>query len=387
MTQSDWGLDRLLDPVQRPDFAARYWGREPLVVRREDAAYFSSVLSLGDIDRILNETVPRHPHIRIVKGGRAHPISSLNVTEETTGRAAEAVFAEYRRGATIIVQFLDERWVPLGQLTEALGRDVAARVQANVYLTPAGSKGFNPHADSHDVFVMQLAGSKLWRLYGENEGQRRGPPTVGDPTQEFVLSAGDTLYVPTGHVHDAETVDETSLHITLGVLVMTWKRLISLAVERIMREDRAFASSLPLGFATAGAARREAVEAMSQYRDRLIDALPPAATIDAAAELFRAGARPDLGRHLLDLEAVGHVDASTKVCRRDIEYDLGSASDVVTLTFHGKTITLPGHVFSQVRFVCEGGVFTAPELPGDLDEEGRIVLISELLREGFLTLA
>ena len=35
----------------------------------------------------------------------------------------------------------------------------------NVYVTPANSVGFVSHFDSHDVFVLQLYGSKNWRVY------------------------------------------------------------------------------------------------------------------------------------------------------------------------------------------------------------------------------
>jgi hypothetical protein len=73
--------------------------------------------------------------------------------------------------------------------------------------------------------------------------------------------------------------------------------------------------------------------------------------------------------------------------RRLVDAQLSIAGDEVMLSFHEKTIRLPGHVLPQMEFICGSGPFTGAELPGDLDESGRIVLISELLREGFLTLA
>lgn len=38
-------------------------------------------------------------------------------------------------------------------------------VGANVYLTPPGSQGFAPHYDDIEAFIMQLEGSKEWRIY------------------------------------------------------------------------------------------------------------------------------------------------------------------------------------------------------------------------------
>ena len=40
---------------------------------------------------------------------------------------------------------------------------------------------------------------------------------AGKPSADFVLHAGDVLYIPRGHVHDALTSDSVSLHVTLGI--------------------------------------------------------------------------------------------------------------------------------------------------------------------------
>ena len=37
-------------------------------------------------------------------------------------------------------------------------------MQANAYLTPAGAAGLAPHHDTHDVFVLQVAGAKHWTV-------------------------------------------------------------------------------------------------------------------------------------------------------------------------------------------------------------------------------
>jgi hypothetical protein len=43
-------------------------------------------------------------------------------------------------------------------------------------------------------------------------------------------------------------------------------------------------------------------------------------------------------------------------------------------------------VESTLRFILEAEVFVAADLPGDLDDAGKLVLLQRLLREGFLTL-
>lgn len=38
-------------------------------------------------------------------------------------------------------------------------------VGTNVYLTPPNSQGFAPHYDDIEAFIIQLEGSKYWKLY------------------------------------------------------------------------------------------------------------------------------------------------------------------------------------------------------------------------------
>ena len=56
------------------------------------------------------------------------------------------------------------------------------------------------------------------------------------------------------------------------------------------------------------------------------------------------------------------------------------------LTFNGKRVCMPARLEGDLRFVIHAGAFTAAELPGDLDDEERLVLTRRLLQEGFLTL-
>jgi bifunctional lysine-specific demethylase and histidyl-hydroxylase NO66 len=96
------------------------------------------------------------------------------------------------------------------ELSAALG----VRVNVNAYLTPPCSSGFNAHYDTHDVFVLQTAGVKKWRIYHSpiplplpSQSHIRGTAAsvsgLGDPALEVELQTGDMLYVPRGFLHHA----------------------------------------------------------------------------------------------------------------------------------------------------------------------------------------
>ena len=55
-------------------------------------------------------------------------------------------------------------------------------VQINAYLTPPGAAALARHADAHDVIVVQLLGTKHWRIADES----------------IELAGGDVVYIPEG---------------------------------------------------------------------------------------------------------------------------------------------------------------------------------------------
>jgi ribosomal protein L16 Arg81 hydroxylase len=83
-------------------------------------------------------------------------------------------------------------------------------VHANVCITPQNSSGFTPHYDTHEVLVLQIGGSKVWRIYDPplklphrsqpfNAASHRLPPRPR-PRFELEMRPGDLLYLPRGYV-------------------------------------------------------------------------------------------------------------------------------------------------------------------------------------------
>ena len=51
--RADAGLAKLVGPVGAASFALEHWERAPLVVKRDNSAYFDGLLSLADVDALL----------------------------------------------------------------------------------------------------------------------------------------------------------------------------------------------------------------------------------------------------------------------------------------------------------------------------------------------
>jgi ribosomal protein L16 Arg81 hydroxylase len=388
----------LISPVGLDEFLGEYWERKPLRINRKSSDYFAGLLSLRDVDEILARSVPRPEQIRVVKNGRALSVQELGQIE---GRAdLEAVFSQYRSGSTLVLELLHERWTPLWHLCDSVSRSLCVRPQVNVYLTPADAQGFNAHYDTHDVFILQLEGSKKWRLAPSAQvalplqsqwGIQSGEDSDGE-MEEFVLSQGDILYIPRGFVHDAASEDSISLHATLGVHSISWANLIKQAVDSIVSDDVRFRESLPAGFPVRPATVRTAEDHLASLIGLLSERLASWNMIEAATHLYEVWPNVPLAGHLCDLNEMDTLNSSTRVQRRShsvLNLVCGTDEDTPTvgLNFNGKCIRMPIHTEDCLRFIVKQITpFAAADLPETLDESGKLILLRALVREGFLAI-
>ncbi len=367
-------LARAIEPLEVERFLAEHWERKPLAVPRAEEGRFDDLLAVRDVERLLTETAIRTPAFRLVKAGETvagytHDLSWRPAP--FTGVADVArVLEEFERGATIVLQGLHHNWLPLARYCRHVEAYLGHPVQANAYFTPAGSQGLPVHHDTHEVITLQIAGTKRWLVYEpalelplKNQRYRSALGEPGEPVLDVTARAGDTLYLPRGWLHQAMTTDTDSLHITVGINVRRW-----------VDEARA-----ALDEAEADVSFRRAIDA---DEPPTLPELDPDAVRARARERFVRTRRPILDGQLSELRALPRLTVEDELERRDtVIADL----DGTTLTFEGKTLRLPSRLAPELEFLV--GVerpFRASELAGDLDDEGRLVLVRRLVREGFL---
>ncbi|ANW22511.1 cupin (plasmid) [Streptomyces clavuligerus] len=395
-------LPRLLHPVDPVEFKRDYWEKKPLIVHREDPHYYTDPLTFHDVDQILSTSSVRSSELKVVVNGREIPLQEMTASGPGgPANGLEVLYDLYRKGSTVVFKFLHERWEPLGRLCRTLAAEFSAAFQANAYLTPAAAQGLTSHYDTHDVFVLQIWGSKHWRLYDspaelplQSQPFRRTKEGPGNPVREFTLNAGDMMYLPRGTVHDATAQDQASLHVTLGVQPVLWATVLKDALDRAIESDPRYRSSLPPGFALDPELRAGTVDRLGELLASVGSAVRPGDLIDRAVSRANARRPPVLGGHLLDLEGLRTLAADTRVRRRtELLWELSTdahdtAKPLLTLEFHGKVLRLPARIAQELRFVLDADApFAARDIPGELGIEGKLVLVRRLMQEGLLTLA
>lgn len=388
--QADFDLERIVAPTARAVFFATHWERQPLLVSRHQPDYFASLLSLDEIDRVTTTLNLRYPDIYMVNADEE--VAREDYTVEGGAIDVARLYENFAAGSTVILDQLHRRLSPLAELCRALEQELSVPFQTNVYLTPPNAKGFKTHFDTHDVFVLQIAGAKRWRIFEapivlplKGQNYDSAEHESGTVTDELEVVPGNTIYIPRGVMHDACSSDEVSLHITVGMLSYTWVELLLEALAKLGLEDAAFRAALPVGFAQATFDR----DAAKATFGRLLDTFRAQADFDDAFDHFVAtflATRAPLLRG--QLEQVVGLDqltlASALSPRRHLVYRQSVEGERVRLECYGRTIDLPHHAGDAVRFALATPGYAVGDLPGGLDDEAKLVLARRLLREGLI---
>ncbi|GAA4912346.1 cupin superfamily protein [Actinomycetospora succinea] len=400
------------------EFAAAAWGREARLSRAADLAKhsdagdtehppaFGDLFDLGAVDELLSRRGLRTPFLRIAKQGSV--VDSRQFTGEG-GVGAEVadqihddrVAALFADGHTVVLQGVHRTWGPVADLVTALAAELGHPAQTNAYVTPASSQGFSAHYDVHDVFVLQVAGSKRWHVHAPvHPDPLRSQPwndhadavaarAAEEPLIDEVLEPGDALYLPRGYLHSATAQGEVSAHLTIGVHVLTRWAVVD-ALVNALTSDPELRGSLPLGLdASDPAALAPHVEDVAARLAQALAAPDPARADQVARRLRRrawTGNRPEAVAPLVQAAAATSADAATTVrLRRGLHHrlrpaDAGDDGSVV-LELADRTLTLPADTRAACERLLDGRPATAGELPG-LDPEDGAVVVRRLLKEG-----
>ncbi len=376
-------LSSLIAPTNAEEFRSLYWERQPLIIHRKDPDFYGDLFTLRDFD----EAIARSPDY--VK--TANATTEKNVSYKTAAtQGLEAILTQVRSGGTLILDQHHHREPKLSLLCRVLAAEVGHRFQTNLYLTPANGRGFSPHWDNHDVFILQIVGSKRWAIEKDRRVYPAKMESMGDEGRElrgeldsFLLEQGDLIYIPRGFVHAAECGAEPSLHITLGVTGMFWEDLITAAVRAAILQDEQLRACLPLAFnhgprdmlanRLKGILRQLAdVSFLSAVVEQYVDEIVSTHALDISGQV----ADFFLPQPLALDDIVG--------LRRGAVFQIRVADDSVRVNYGARTITFPYFFREGLEFVLSRLRFAVRDIPGELQDEERVAFVERLLEEGLV---
>ena len=387
-------LSRCLD-VSVDAFAATIWGRVPHVSRTPG---FDDLFSAAAVDDLVAGRGLRTPFLRMAKQGGVLPASRFTAPAGVGAQIgdqadADKIHTELAGGATLVLQGLHRVWPPVRAFTQALVADLGHPVQVNAYVTPPASQGFAPHYDTHDVFVLQIAGAKAWQVH---------EPVVEHPTQPWeqhraavtsravepphlatTLQPGDSLYLPRGWLHAAESGTQTSVHLTVGIHSLTGRDVID-ALVQASGDDELLRRNLPVGFGTDPHASAETLELVMKEALTRMQAVPVEDVLPRLARRFDTASRPEPVAPLEQLDTADRLTETTRLrLRQGLRATVELTGDRVVLRAGDRRLSAPATCHAALSAVAEGGSWSPADLPG-LDAADAAVLLRRLLTEAIV---
>jgi ribosomal protein L16 Arg81 hydroxylase len=393
----------LINPHTSDDFFARYWQQGSLLIQRGEPERFRDLLAASDIEAVLRmaDQLPT---------GAVELIGKTNAIEPRRPESSSTLVSFFTSGSTIRVRGVERYFAPLTELCRSIERELGFPTRANLYCTPAGSRGFDLHFDTHEVLVLQLLGNKQWLAYESTKklplesvpllpfdrdalprshlqsegGQDEISATErGTLAVEASLEAGDTLYLPRGFLHQAESLDEPSVHLTIGVHVVTWLDLLSVALVQSGCRQESLRQALPVGWLNnhqsgkifAGEFKR-LLELFSQDADCESAIKEVAESVIRTCQARSARSDPDELDHKTKVEVTGRL----KVC-------LSDDGNLAGLALGKKVFWMPICFAPALRFVAERRSFCPGELPGQITDHSKLGFVGRLVEDGFLRIA
>ena len=197
----------LLGGLSPATFMKRHWQKKPLVIRQAIPGFTApleraELFDLAAQDDVQSRLVIQTPEVvatpwRLKQGPFAR----------------KALPALKKPGWTLLVQSVDLYDARVRALRDQFRFVPDARLDDVMVSYASDAGGVGPHFDSYDVFLLQAHGQRRWRIGRQKnlDLQPSMPLKIlanFEPEQEFVLDAGDMLYLPPRYAHDGVALGE-----------------------------------------------------------------------------------------------------------------------------------------------------------------------------------
>ena len=185
-----------LSPAQ---FMRRHWQKKPLLVRQAIPGFQpflsrAALFKLAAREQVESRLIVQQENGKgwSMRKGPVAPKSLPPLGKDGWTLLVQGVDLHEPAGHALLQQF---RFVPDARLDDLMIS----------FATPGG--GVGPHFDSYDVFLFQASGRRRWKIGLQKDFTlQQGVPLKilqnFDADEEFVLEAGDMLYLPPRYAHD-----------------------------------------------------------------------------------------------------------------------------------------------------------------------------------------
>ena len=206
---------QLLGGITPAEFMSKYWQKKPLLIRGAIAG-FKPFLSRDELfamaeqedveSRLIVETISK-----TTSKSNKKPSAKWAMTNGPI--YPDALPALKNPNWTLLVQGVDLHNQAAYELKNQFRFAPDARLDDLMISFATDGGGVGPHFDSYDVFLLQAEGKRRWKIGKQKDLtlQKDVPLKIladFTPEQEFVLEAGDMLYLPPMYAHEGVAIGE-----------------------------------------------------------------------------------------------------------------------------------------------------------------------------------
>lgn len=398
-------INQLFGEFSWQGFIEQYWQKKSYYVQGQNTEYFASLISRQEIDTLIKTNGGKTDFVISLIGGKiVNPEKGVGHKAPSYWTAGN-VFESFEKGSTIRLGNIASHCLSIRKLQQHFEANLQTDININLYLTPPGSRAFGAHYDDHDVFIVQISGSKIWKLFSPAEESpvevlHRGragwlkkempgskkvrPLPIPDQEWSVKMQAGDLLYVPRGHVHQVYSEDEESLHLTVAVTVVTWYEVVVQALLETLKESDALREALPPDISNRNFNTPYFNNRIAAVKADLEKHLTPEIMRDSVNEMAR---RFVVSRNPVPGNTVPVPEFSliTRMrIRPDMVYRVEENRREMVFYYSGSYLLVQYELSGVLEYILAQKEFMIADLPQENSELVRINFIRKLFEGGFL---
>jgi mannose-6-phosphate isomerase-like protein (cupin superfamily) len=386
-------LEHLSHPLSAQLFFSDYFEQDFLHSCDRPSGWFDKILSLDDVDRLITNCFLQSSQVRLVNNGQTIPEDEYTNPDQRVDSLK--MMHAFANGSTIILNDAGGPCKSLGLFCRKLEAELGVRIQANLYMTPPNSTGFKTHYDTHDVYIVQIAGRKKWELFNSEislpleEQKKHDDDTLSkmSVSHTLELKVGDSLYIPRGLPHRATSPeDDYSLHITIGFHPVLTVDLLLDAVYVAATRNVELRRSLPID------GEGDYVLTFDEYQHatKILGILSQHVSLNEIAlrakKSYSASRITFLPGHVHDFMKLGALSIDSKLYwRNHVSIDVLEEQGHVIIMSNGNEVAFPssfGDIFAEL---LKASHFFVRDMPSALSSKSKLIVARRLVREGVLS--
>jgi ribosomal protein L16 Arg81 hydroxylase len=197
-------------------------------VRRVGLLQQPAIFSLEKLQQLINNPLLGPDWIQLTVGGKLLEFDG-NMLWKTVQKGKlpfmdkQFLNQALGSGAAIVLEGLDILDFGINSLVQQIDHALpCALSNCEAFFSQRGNEAYGGHRDTDDVLVLQIAGEKRWRVHQPQQRRFIGNGSLteaqmGPLLSEFVMQAGDVMFLRAGVPHRCITAADHSLHLSFDL--------------------------------------------------------------------------------------------------------------------------------------------------------------------------